>query len=400
MSALLLTALLVSQAPSYDAPGPFTIGSSLDQTLPLPSGDVDADLYWAPARSSLSPIVVIGHGFARNKGAMTNWGEHLASHGFVAVVLSFPRPLVPNHADNALRMREAIAYVRANPGQIGGGIDPTKSALVGHSAGGLSAFLAAADDPTITTIVGLDPVDAQMMGTARAGAITQPTLVLGATPSMCNASGSSSSLYGALVSNGSWFLRVNDSTHCDGEDPSDNTCNTLCGAGDAARRALYRKYATAHLLWWTGCTAPELLSGGTGLAADLAAGTVSEFDEVSGITCNVTVGDAGVSDDSGVIEDDAGGSPPAPRDAEPADVAVEDGGTASDATVEADAASEEDAAVEPTDAGVLADAGSTQPPPLDEAEESCGCRATNNRSSAIFGLVLLALIFRTGRRRS
>ncbi|MCK6547352.1 hypothetical protein L6R52_16000 [Myxococcota bacterium] len=387
---------------SLDAPGPYMVDTEAARTLAIPSGDLDADVYWPVNSPEAAPVVVVGHGFARTGAALTNWGAHLASYGFVVAVPSFPSRFSPNHAANAQRMLEIIALLRTTPGAITATIDPTKSALVGHSAGGLSTFLAIASDPTVTAAVGLDPVDAMGAGVAAAASITTPTLVLGAAPSACNSQGSATALYGALTAPGSWYLRVVDSTHCDGEDPSNGTCTAVCGGQDTGRRSLYRRYATAHLLAWLRCDALEHLPNGAALMADLGAGGIAELasrggaPSCSGVDAGVPPIDAGPRDtgvvdagvvDTGIVVDtgvsDAGGLVPPPQDASVEDAATTpDANDAPDALVDAGSSG-------PADGGSSADAGTNGG--LDEARgSSCTCVSEEARSPSGALLVLLA----------
>lgn len=404
---------LILCAQTFDGPGPHASASALEQSLPIPSGAVAADLYWPTDTTTPVPIVVVGHGFARNKAALTNWGAHFASYGWVAVVPSFPSPLAPDHAANATRLRELIAYVRATPGPVTAVIDPLKSAVVGHSAGGLSALLAAADDPAISVVVALDPVDANGMAVGRAGAISQAVLVLGAEAAMCNANGSASVIYPALTRAGSWFLRVTGSTHCDGEDPSGGACTAFCGGEDAARRALYRRYATAHLTSWFECAANDYSPGGSGLMADLSSGSVEDFMELPGAPCAAPGPDAGIAPDATLPPDDAGTAGDA---ADTPDTGViddagtnDDAGGAEDAAIEADAGEAADAAMD-EDAGAAGDAGSTAADASIGAdsgagtggreESGCGCRGASPQAAGggALWIALLALIGLTRRR--
>src|SRR5205085_8581326 len=132
-------------------------------------------------------------------------------------------------------------------------------------------------DPTVTALVGLDPVDNNGAGAAAARTITARTLVLGAVASRCNSSASADAMFAALAAPDRWFLRISGATHCDAEDPSNALCTSTCGGEDAARRALFRRYATAHLVQVFACGAQAWVPGGASLMGDLTAGTVGEL---------------------------------------------------------------------------------------------------------------------------
>jgi dienelactone hydrolase len=348
-----------------EAPGPFAVDVQTGLTFTLPSAEVAGELYWPVAPSAPAPPVVVAHGFARNAAAVAGWGAHLASHGFVVVVPDLPTPFSPDHALNAQIMEELLDWVRASP-PGGLTIDPSRGAFVGHSAGGLASFLAAAGSGA-TAVVALDAVDAQGAGVAAAAGIGAPVLVIAAEPAQCNGSGSASVLYAALSSPGSWYVRVVAATHCDGEDPSNGTCVAFCGGEDPARRALFRRYATAHLLATFGCAALDHLPGGTALAADVSAGTIADVRQV-GALCTA-VADAGI--DGGPIDQGT-------DDAAPGDAEAVDAGSPADAALGSDAALGMDGGTD--DASVGGDAAAADAPDRgsvsrsdERRQEGCRC---------------------------
>lgn len=396
----LCSALVAQASTGLDEPGPFAVMSQTSMVFPIPSGDVEGRLFWPVSPNLPAPILVVAHGFARNASAVEGWGEHLASYGFVVIVPSFPSPLAPNHEANGQRILELIDYARSQLSPTGTQLDP-RAGVVGHSAGGLSSFLAAAAaQPQLTAVVGLDPVDVNNLGTNAAPAITSPTLVLGAEASDCNAQGSAAALYGSLTAPGSWFLRVVGANHCDAEDPSNGACTVFCGMVDEARRATFRRYATAHLLAQFSCEALDHLPGGPALSADIARGTVTGLAVLApGMGC-IPSYDGGVApEDAGVVvePDDAGPSRDAGRrdggtrrdgqaeepDARPpADAGDLPAPTDAGPAPEDGASPTEDAAAGAADAGApRADGSADTRIAPDEIEEGCGCTSVPGVSS-------------------
>lgn len=303
--------------PSPEQPGPLPVSSQKGLSFALASGPVTVDLYWPIQSSAAAPIVVVGHGFSRSGADMTGWGEHLASHGFVVAVPTFPNRFGTDYAGNGQRMLDIIAFVRANPGMVSVPLDP-RNALVGHSAGGLSAFLAAAKDPSIEFVVGLDPVDAGGMGAQAAANLTQPTLVIAAMPGLCNGEGSAHAFYQPLTVPGSWFVRVMGASHCDAEDPSDGSCTLTCGGQSDIHHAMFRRYATAHLLAHFFCQDLQYLPDGQVLVGDMGSGAMGDLANIGRFNgCGPTLprvtadaaGASGLGGSSGSGSDDQMGLP-------------------------------------------------------------------------------------------
>lgn len=111
-----------------------------------------------------APLIVFNHGFLLHADVYRSYGEHLASHGFVVAMPSFPMTFFNvNHAKLAEDVRFVIDYClvanqqedhplfqRINESQIGGS---------GNSLGGKLSLLEAVTDPRIRAIGVLDPVD-------------------------------------------------------------------------------------------------------------------------------------------------------------------------------------------------------------------------------------------------
>jgi len=206
---------------------------------------VEYELY-RPAVPLADAFVVLGHGFAANLTAMRGWAERWASFGVPTVVLNFctSTPFAGRHDRNA---EDMIALARAlHEGPV---------VYAGFSAGGLSAFLAAASDPNAVAYLGLDPVDNKEMAADAAARLTVPALFLMGEPSSCNAR---NNMVPAIPDGaGAIALRVRDAPHCYFQDPWQRACESVCGKvapPEAAARIAeaIRCLATAWLLEVTG----------------------------------------------------------------------------------------------------------------------------------------------------
>jgi len=384
-----ITAVVCGQ---LDQPGPHAVDTAANVSVMAAGRAVNVDVYSPADRMGAPfPIVILGHGFARTNDNVAGHAAHLASWGMVVLAPDFPSRFAPDHVLNGQIMRDLLTFARGGPAPIGAIVDPLRSAYVGHSAGGLAAFLAASRDLTVTALVGLDPVDTSAIGVTAAPTIAATTLVLGAEPSRCNSNASADALYAAVAAPERWFLRVTSATHCDGEDPSNGLCTSTCGGEDAVRRATFRRYMTAHLLHAFACGATDWIPGGAMLMGDAR---VTSLASAGAFACVGPV-DAGVgmADATIAFVDAAAVDAAVAGDAAAAD---DDAATANDAASADDAAASfPDASV--ADASSFADASVTDALNVVAPSSGCGCETSARGAPSSVLLLLLATLVR--RRR-
>ena len=327
---------------------------------------VTFDLYVPQGLGQPAPIVVVGHGFQRKKGNMVDWGQELARRGYVAAVPDFPG-LLPDYPLNANIVSGLLTWM-TTAAPLSGKVDGGRRGVLGYSAGGLAVLMAAASDPTIDVVVGIDPIDQDGRGVKAAPAVKVPVAFVRGEPGTCNYSGNAADIFAVLVAP-RLSLRVIKATHCDGESPSDSLCALFCGgAHDKARHLSFRRYAFATLDYFLLCDAamaPWL--GGASAKAD------------TGITDIVV----------------QAGFPPTPSCAPAPDAGppVDDAGPDVDSAAAAD-----DAAT--VEAGSSADAAPAQPdsaPAVDGSsppdDDGCSCALTRPRPAPpLFPSVLLLLL--------
>ena len=212
------------------------------QKLALTGKSVAVDFYLPPA-SGPAPVVVIAHGFTRNRKTMAGWGDMLAREGFLAVV-----PDLPGWADQARNGRalaELLSEVQA--GNLVPKLQPSgHAALVGFSAGGCSTLLAAAGNTNVSCWVGLDPVAMGQSAARAAESLAIPSFVLRAEPAPWNANGCARQTFAALPGP-AFSLAVKNATHVDAENPTSRAAEWACGKTDPARREAFGRYLLASL---------------------------------------------------------------------------------------------------------------------------------------------------------
>jgi len=111
------------------------------------------------------PLIVFNHGFLLSAEGYRSYAEHLASHGFVVALPTFPMTFLNvHHAKLAEDVRFVIDFCIASNEReehsLFGTIDPARIGAAGHSLGGKLSLLEAVTDDRILTAALLDPVDA------------------------------------------------------------------------------------------------------------------------------------------------------------------------------------------------------------------------------------------------
>jgi len=207
----------------------------------FPAGGADVDVYW-PDAATPAAMVVIAHGFSRSRHNMSGWGQHLAKAGFVAVVPDLPTQ--SDHARNGRFLSDLRALISADASWKMR-IDPSRVALMGFSAGGLSSLLSAAESPGVALWIGLDPVDRDDLGVKAATRLKSRAVVITAEASSCNAHGNAKGIVAALP-RGEHF-RIAGAVHVDAEWPTSWLAERVCGRSSEEKRKAFVAHATQAL---------------------------------------------------------------------------------------------------------------------------------------------------------
>ncbi len=227
---VLTTALLLLSVASTAQPRTLQLrldgqDTRVDVFEPVTTGSVD----------SVHDAVILAHGFTRDRTTMTGHAIALAGDGVWVIVPDLP--YLMDSRDNALVLRELLQWLQQ--GKAGARLD--RFVLVGFSAGGLSALLAA-DAPGVVAYVGLDPFDRPGgIGLAAARKLQRPAFLLRGPSAACNAYSIAEPWVQALP-----HLVVDrqlpQASHCDFEAPTDALCRFVCGATTDANQAIVRSF--------------------------------------------------------------------------------------------------------------------------------------------------------------
>jgi pimeloyl-ACP methyl ester carboxylesterase len=132
-----------------------------------------------PIAPGVFPLITFGHGFVMAWSAYQNFWEALVPEGYI---LAFPKTegsILPSHADFGKDLKLLITKIQAS----GAGTMIPKSsigatsAIMGHSMGGGSAFLAAQNNAAITTLVSFAAANTNPSSFTAAQKVSVPTLL-------------------------------------------------------------------------------------------------------------------------------------------------------------------------------------------------------------------------------
>ena len=186
--------------------------------------------WYRPAAAPVGELVVLAHGFLRNKARLDGLARALAATGLAVVTVDFcnTRLWRGNHARNGLDLIAVANQLNAR-----------RVVYAGFSAGGLAALVAAHADPRTLGVLTLDLVDAQGLGQRLAPQLQRPVIGLFGEPAACNAE--NNGVATLLAAPRAQIERINGASHCDFEAPTDWLCRAVCESEAAASGAAQRQ---------------------------------------------------------------------------------------------------------------------------------------------------------------
>ncbi len=165
------------------------------------------------------PIIVFGHGFSMQVGAYPNWREEFVPDGYIMV---FPTtegsPFTPDHEAFGLDLRFLVTQMQAensNGGSLFNQHVAPRSAIMGHSMGGGSTILGAANFANVDCIVGLAPAETNPSAVTAAPNVSAPAMILsGTSDGVTPPDDHHIPIYNALGSNCKYFVPIVEGSHC------------------------------------------------------------------------------------------------------------------------------------------------------------------------------------------
>lgn len=166
------------------------------------------------------PIIVFGHGFAMAWDAYQDIWEHYVPLGYV---IAFPRTegsLIPSpvHADFGLDLSLVEQRMQAENSLSTSILYQhlsANSAIMGHSMGGGATILAAQNNSSIKTIVGLAPAETDPSAIAAAVNVTVPAVIYsGSSDGVTPPADHHTPIYNGLSSDCKTFVSIIGGAHC------------------------------------------------------------------------------------------------------------------------------------------------------------------------------------------
>lgn len=160
---------LTTSAQDFSRPGPLVVAAGTTTVTRTDASTFSALLFYpatspaggaTPAPSTTPwPAMCFGHGFLCPPALYAQTMRHLASWGFVVIAPQSALELFPSHGAYAADLRQSLYWLRdesRNPGSVWfGRVSTNRWGLSGHSMGGGTDLLAAADEPEIDAVANL-----------------------------------------------------------------------------------------------------------------------------------------------------------------------------------------------------------------------------------------------------
>lgn len=191
-----------------------------------PGRQIQSEIYYPAATAGTDvdvvtgefPVIVFGHGFVMSWDAYQNIWEEFVPKGYIFV---FPRTegnFSPSHDDFGQDLAILVTEMEAENADAASIFyqhHNGKSAIMGHSMGGGSSILAAANNTNIETIVGLAPAETSPSAITAAVNVSVPALILSGdgdavTPPVDH----HEPIYDALGSSCKYFTNILGGAHC------------------------------------------------------------------------------------------------------------------------------------------------------------------------------------------
>lgn len=209
---------------------PYAVGhTQITFTDPARAGrSIQTEIYYPAATAGTGvpvtvgsyPIIVFGHGFVMTWDAYQNIWDDLVPQGYI---VAFPRTegsFSPSHAEFGKDLKFLVTKLQSesatNSASLFYNRINSKSAIMGHSMGGGSSFLAAESNFNITTMVTFAAANTTPSSITAAQNVSVPTLVFsGENDCVAPPAVHQTKMYDSLGSVCKTFISVKGGAHCE-----------------------------------------------------------------------------------------------------------------------------------------------------------------------------------------
>ncbi|MFM7901937.1 MAG: T9SS type A sorting domain-containing protein, partial [Bacteroidota bacterium] len=218
--------------------------------------DADGENVPVAALGGTFPVVVFGHGFVMVWSAYENIWTPLTENGFIAVFPTTESGFSPNHTEFGKDIAFLVTAMQSEGNNASspffGRVDYT-SAVMGHSMGGGSSFLAMQYNPNITAVVNLAAAETNPSAIAACSTITQHALVIaGGNDCVTPPTPNQLAMYNALGSNCKVYVSIDGASHCQFANSNFNCTfgELTCTPAAAISRATQHSIVNSLIVPW------------------------------------------------------------------------------------------------------------------------------------------------------
>lgn len=181
-----------------------------------------------PVANGQFPVIVFGHGFTIRWDAYNYLWEYFVPRGYICI---FPRTegnISPNHANFGGDLKFLAQWIQQQNTIASSpfyGKVKNKSAVMGHSMGGGSTYLAASGNNVFTTIVSLAAAETNPSAKSAAKQVTCPVLsIAGEEDCVTTPNQHQIPIFDSLASTVKYYIELKGASHCNFTSSGALTC--------------------------------------------------------------------------------------------------------------------------------------------------------------------------------
>jgi pimeloyl-ACP methyl ester carboxylesterase len=203
------------------------------------------------------PLLIFGHGFMMTYDAYLFWKDNLVPSGYIIVYPTTEGSTSPNHADFGADLAFLLSMIQSEGSNSSSPFYQkvsATSAIMGHSMGGGSSFLACENNTVPTCMVTFAAANTTPSSIHAAKNVTIPALVLsGAADCVAPPADHQVPMYDSLASSCKVFISINSGVHCYFGDYNfyctlgESTCDPVPSIARADQEATALAFAKPYL---------------------------------------------------------------------------------------------------------------------------------------------------------